>query len=804
MSAVWMCAAASLRKRWGSVIVLVLLVGLVGAFVLASFAGARRTGSAFTRFRDETNEPDLTVWVPPADAASLARLRALPGVESISLLRDLVSTVDGLETDVGGPFERGPGALTERPRVVEGRRPRQDRVYETALPEPLAKSLGADVGDTVTIHGFTQAQIDEYLAGGPMSSPKGPKVRVRVVGITRAPSDLALLGAQGGLTVATYEFTRRFGAQFGAWAPSLLRVQLSDPAAATSFVKEARALLASKGPPGQFQVLPTSEAEGGVQESIDILATGLRIAAGVAALVGLVVIVFALRRFSEEGSRDLDTLRGLGVSRLGRTLVVGLPVAPIALGGALLACVIGWIASPLMPIGLARQAEPYPGLDFDPLVLGVGAVAVAVVVAALALLVAHRVVGAALRVDTPAVSSVARVAAGTALPPPIAIGGSMALEPGRGANAVPVRSAIAGAVVAVTGVVAVIVFAASLGGLAMTPSAYGYNWDAHVFINAPAQVDATHACGSVRTVVADDRAVAAVAAMCVEALEVDGHSISGYAFNPLKGAITPTLLDGRAPQAPDEVALGRATLDQIDATVGDRVEIAGPGGHRRYRVVGAVALPLFRPPEGESGETQAVADGAVLTRAGLQSLSKLTVSGAPFVVRWKPGADLVAARRRFAALPEGVSAPLSAVVPLEVDRIEQIDALPWALGGFVAIIGIVGVGYALVSSVRRRGRELAVLKTLGFRRSQIGATVATQATVLGAIGLLLGLPLGVVIGRAVWKAVASGAGLASIVMIPGAALVGVALATLVIVNLIAVVPARRAARLRPAVVLRSE
>jgi len=62
----------------------------------------------------------------------------------------------------------------------------------------------------------------------------------------------------------------------------------------------------------------------------------------------------------------------------------------------------------------------------------------------------------------------------------------------------------------------------------------------------------------------------------------------------------------------------------------------------------------------------------------------------------------------------------------------------------------------------------------------------------------------VIVGRAVWGAVATGAGFASIVTVPVVGLVGLVLATLVIVNLIAIVPARRAARLRPAVVLRSE
>jgi len=802
MGAVRMCAAASLRKRWGSVIALTLLVGLVGAFVLATLAGAARTESAFTRFRDETHEADLTVFVPAADAKSLARLRAIPGVESVIVLHGLVGTVDGQEAAIGGLLDP---TLVERPRIIEGRRPRQDRVHEVALPEPLATNLGAHVGDTVSIDGFTAEQIQRVLTGELITKPAGPKVPVRVVGITRAPSDLSILGTQGGVMFTTYEFTRRYGDQFGSFALYVLRAKFSDPAAATPFVKEARKRLASKGAPGEFQVEPTSETGGGVQQSIDVVATGLRIAALVAALVGLVVIAIALRRFGERDSRDLPTLRGLGISRLGRTLVVGLPAAPIALGGAVLALVIAVAASPVMPLGLARRAEPDPGFDLDPLVLGIGAVAVAVVVFGLGLLAAQRIVAASARTESPTSSGISRAVAGAPLTPPIAVGASMALDSGRGASAVPVRSAIAGAVVAITGVVAVIVFAASLGTLATTPAAYGYNWDAHLYVGALARVDATPSCNSRRTAVADDRAVAALAMTCSDSLEVEGHPINGYAFHLLKGAITTTVIDGRVPRAAGEVALGRDTLGQIDAAVGDRVRIAGPDGHRTYRVVGTVVLPSFTPPSGALGNTQAIADGAVLTSNGLRSLSA-TEEGtdSPIVVRWKPGADLVAARRRLAALPEGVTRPLSAIVPLEVDRLEQIDALPWVLGGFLALIGIFGVGYVLVSSVRRRGRELAVLKTLGFRRRQIGATVATQATVLGAIGLLLGMPLGVIVGRAVWKAVATGAGFASIATVPVAGLVGLVLATLVIVNLIAVVPARRAARLRPAVVLRSE
>ena len=93
------------------------------------------------------------------------------------------------------------------------------------------------------------------------------------------------------------------------------------------------------------------------------------------------------------------------------------------------------------------------------------------------------------------------MAASAGLAPPVTVGISMALESRRGAVAVPVRSAIGGAVIAVAGVVAMLVFAASLGELTRTPSAYGYNWDSHFWAEKSASVDAAHPCRSLRSAV---------------------------------------------------------------------------------------------------------------------------------------------------------------------------------------------------------------------------------------------------------------------------------------------------------------
>jgi predicted lysophospholipase L1 biosynthesis ABC-type transport system permease subunit len=800
----WFVARAELRRRWKSVIALTLLVGLVSAIVLTALAGARRTSTAFARFGDETRAADLTVFIPKVDSATMAKVRGLPGVEAIGRARDLVATINGRQQAIGAPLDDSVGRTVWRPRIVTGRRPREDRANEITVPEPLARAQGIALGDWVTLRGFTQEQIDAIINGAQVGKPAGPRVRLHVVALTRVPGDLAIQGSTGGVSFATRRFVRDYGDQMGTFAPFVLLVRLTDEDAARAFVREARRLVAAQGQPGEFQVEPTSETEGAVQQSIDVVSTGLLLFALVVAAAGIVAIGIALRRFVDGASSNLVALRGLGLSRRGRVFALGLPAVPIALGAGVLAVTVAWLASPLMPLGLARRAEPNLGFDVDGWVLGLGFLVVILTVFVVAGLSGRRAVRVATVTASdsgPGTSTAARGAVRAGLAPPVTVGVTMAVERGRGRSAVPVRPALVGAVVAVLGVVAVGVFGASLSHLVGTPAAYGYNWDAHVG-GGPSQVtDPAHPCTSVRSALARDRAVAAVAAFCSNSVEVDGHAIGAYGFVPLKGAIAPKVLAGRRPRAADEVALGTETLARVHASVGDRVEIAGPAKTSAYRVVGRVVLP----PLGGDSDVNAIADGAILTGAGLEAISgKGDLSSLQFVVRWRPGADLAAARARLRALPDGVGRVQNAVVPLEVERLDQLDALPWILGGCLALIGVLGVGYALVTAIRRRARDFAVLKTIGFCRRQVIGTVATQATVYAVVGLVVGIPLGVVVGRLVWHAVAADAGLAPAAPIPMVLIAAVAAATLIVVNLIALLPARAAARTRPAVVLRSE
>ena len=117
------------------------------------------------------------------------------------------------------------------------------------------------------------------------------------------------------------------------------------------------------------------------------------------------------------------------------------------------------------------------------------------------------------------------------------------------------------------------------------------------------------------------------------------------------------------------------------------------------------------------GGTQPLADGAVFTSAGFAPLN--TTNGTPFLVgRFAPGTNQTRAQRKIAELPS-IATPTRATVAVEINRLRQINWFPATLAALLAELALLAVGHALVTAVRRRRRDLALLKTLGFNRRQV-------------------------------------------------------------------------------------
>jgi ABC-type antimicrobial peptide transport system permease subunit len=158
-----------------------------------------------------------------------------------------------------------------------------------------------------------------------------------------------------------------------------------------------------------------------------------------------------------------------------------------------------------------------------------------------------------------------------------------------------------------------------------------------------------------------------------------------------------------------------------------------------------------------------------------------------------------------AARKGGKGFTMSPSPPLpEVQQIKDVAVLPLALGGFLALLALGAVGHALAIAVQRRRHELAVLRALGLTRLQARLVVVTQASILSVIGLAFGIPLGVALGRSVWRAFAAFTPLAYNPPLAVWALLLIGPAVLLAANLLAFWPSERAARLRAAYILRSE
>lgn len=103
---------------------------------------------------------------------------------------------------------------------------------------------------------------------------------------------------------------------------------------------------------------------------------------------------------------------------------------------------------------------------------------------------------------------------------------------------------------------------------------------------------------------------------------------------------------------------------------------------------------------------------------------------------------------------------------------------------------------------RERRRELALLRTLGFFGRQLHATLSWHASVVAPTALAVGVPLGIALGRAVWRWFAGGLDVSAPAKTPWMWLVVALVATVVLANVVAAIPGRSAARTRPAVILR--
>jgi len=285
---------------------------------------------------------------------------------------------------------------------------------------------------------------------------------------------------------------------------------------------------------------------------------------------------------------------------------------------------------------------------------------------------------------------------------------------------------------------------------------------------------------------------------------IAGRPVATIEMTGAEGPVMfPTLLQGRAPRASDEIVLGSKTLARAHRRVGQSVTVAqGDAAPRTMQIVGRAVFPFFG--QGEVTPT-GLGDGAALLDPGPNpnGFNFFLVSMAPGASEQDDIARLGLNLRASGVCHQECGA-VTAQRPADVNNYARVKATPLALAGVLALLAVATVAHLLVTAIRRRRRDLAVLKTLGFLRRQVSATVAWQASIVVGLALLVGLPVGVAAGRWAWLFFGDRLGVAPDPVVPLLPIFVSIPAALAIANAVAAVPGWLAGHLRPGPVLRTE
>lgn len=818
LAPVWMRARSDLRGRFRAAVVLAVLIGLAGTVVMTAEAGARRTDTAYPRYLAATHANDYLIsTMNTGDDTFYRMVEKLPQVAraGIGAGAPLVSETDGkVDQDYGDyvqslASEDGKaGYSVSGVKLSSGRLPDPDKVFEAVANVTLARKRHLHAGSRFTMYLVPPAEVE---SGFIPSTGNLKPLTFTITGIGTSADEVVPIAPNDGLP--TLMLTPAFDRRYDRAAVNFdgVEVRLKRGSDRAAFVAAVNKL--ANGPEardvGGIFIADLGVHTSRVQRAIHPEALALELFAGLVALAALLAIGQVIAREVFMTSGDHGALRAMGFDRPQLALVAVTRLLVPVVAGTALAVAGSVLASPLMPIGAARLAEPSPGIAFDATVASIVAVAMIFCLLAVAAGAGWRISGhdpsrgvaaeQSLRKPSRFVEFLSR----SGVRPPMVAGVRMALEPGRGRSSVPVRSAIVGIIVAVAAVVSVLTFSSNLSRLISTPHLYGVNWSYGVDgqFNAISRSD-------IEETVSGIPGISSVAGgIYGDDITIDGRVVPIVGVDAIKGSLFPTIVAGRRPENPREIALGAVTMRELRKSIGDSVSLEARGRTYRLKVVGKVVLPSFGRGSftpTDLGQGAAVTGDLVAQMpAGRDNYNFVLLGYAPGADAAAITAHLVAFAHHMGCAGDQCLLPTRRVLPTDIRSYNQVRDTPAILAAILAGLGVAMIGHVLVTSVRRRRRDLAVLKTLGFVKREVATAVAWQVSTFAVVGLAVGVPLGVIVGRWLWALFADQIGVPPSPAVPLLVLTAIPI-VLAVANLIGAAPARAAARTRPAVFLRSE
>ncbi len=794
--AVRLCASAALRRGGAGLLAVAMLVAIGSGAVFAAAAGARRTDTAAARlYRKgvvadaEIDQISQAAGAPGVDAATIRRIPEVREVAAAGFYALGIRQGQGpWQPQVFVAAEPSGQWIYHFDRIglvpsFRGRMPNPARADEVVATVAEARQLHVHLGSALHL------AVGRFL-GGDIQFGDWVPITLHVVGIATTPVGLLRGTTTDTFLFATPAFAKRYGSRS---VGNTIYVLLHRPDQLLAFEQHLDRV--ANG--ATFEIKPASQELSTFARVATPYTDTLWLFALVAGIATVLIVAQALVRMVRSDADSDPVLRALGITSWGRASIAAARATVAVAAGLVLAIAIAIAASPIFPLGLVHRVEPDPGVHVDVSVLALGALAIGTCLVTVIALSARWSARPVLSDEPGRYRRPSRAAAALdrANAPVSIVGGTrLAFGRGTGINRASTGSAIFGLVAAIAATSAALVFAVNLTQLT-TPRHYGQTWDSEIVWNGTDVLSPKEAQQKLIRPALER----GVTLGTFDELKLGDRSIESFGLERRFGRATPTATDGRMPTRTDEVALGARTMRQLHTAVGRTIDATTANGAREtLHVVGETLLPALN----SNAPTLGADDGAAFTRAGLDRLDPGQQGEIDFaLVDLAPRTTIADLRQAFGSSDYSVT---GASAPGYIASYGNVESTPLVLAGLLSLLGLGVLAHLLVTSVRQRQRELAVLKTLGCTRRQLLLMVVWQALLLALIALTVGLTVGVVLGRAAWLHFARGLGLAPLVDVPTAQLAAIVVVGLAFAGLIASIPARAATRIVPARVLRTE
>ncbi len=679
----WFRFRATFRRRRAGYLSLAVLTGLVGGVAMGSVAAARRTDASYPKFLASTNPSGLVVqpFTTPAYSPGFVRqLTRLPHVNGVAVAVPLTAATLTPGGNIGTVLlaqvqlvasVASPHSLysdQDRVTIVHGRKADPARPDEVVASLDAAALLHLHVGSHVRV-----GLIDSSQPG--VGIPGNRRLDLTVVGIGVFNTQVLQDGIDSGRTgflLGTPTMAREFASCCASGMDIGLRLDGGSrygPVVGTEYQRLVATSPYITGGSSELYVYITSAIEAQAQRAIRPEAIALGVFGLIAGFAALIIGTQSISRQLRAGADDAGALRALGAgpAALMADGLVGVVAAVAA--GSLLAAAVAVGLSPFSLFGPVREVDPGRGIYLDAAVLGLGVAGLVLALGGAAAVIAYRQAphrAAAREQAGERRPGAVRAALAAGLPASGVEGMRLALEPGRGRTAVPVRSVMAGAVLATTVVAATLTFGASLATLVSHPTLYGWNFSYALY--------AVQGWGTVPSrwagpMLAQDRLVAATTAVSFATVQIDGQTVPAI-VGPANPAVAPHILSGHGLNGDRDIVLGPATLAELHRREGDTVTVASGSFHARLRIAGTATMPAIGGVLSvhSSMGTGALFSAAVIPGNASGAFGPLLAGPNAILVRLRPGVSPAAGLRSLQAIRRQLTAALNSPRVLAASR----------------------------------------------------------------------------------------------------------------------------------------